>query len=51
MKRILFPLIVLIIGLWIWLSNIGLLAFHRDWPLLVIIFGIWLLTKAIRKKK
>ncbi|MCX7785868.1 MAG: hypothetical protein N2201_06570 [candidate division WOR-3 bacterium] len=50
MRRLVLPITIIIIGFWIWLSNIGLLAFHRDWPWIIILFGIWRLVKALKNK-
>ena len=51
MRRIWWGIVLVIIGLWIWFSHMGIsfLSFGRDWPIILIIWGIWIITKAIRK--
>ena len=46
-------IIILIIGLWIWLSNFGLIfiKFSRDWPVILILLGIYLIYRGIKSKK
>lgn len=53
MKAMILGIIVIVIGLWIWLSNLGIsfIYFSRDWPLLLIGSGVWLLVRRKRKKK
>ncbi|HID32704.1 MAG TPA: hypothetical protein EYP24_04935 [bacterium (Candidatus Stahlbacteria)] len=41
---ILGPVILIVIGVWIWASNYGLVRFFRfsrDWPLILIIIGAY----------
>jgi hypothetical protein len=51
MRRIWWGIILVIIGLWIWFSHMGIpfLSFGRDWPIILIIWGIWIIIKTIRK--
>ena len=51
MRKICWGVILVIIGLWIWFSHMGVsfLSFGRDWPIILIIWGIWVIIKAIRK--
>ncbi len=53
MKAILWGIIFLGIGLWIWLSNLGIrfINFSRDWPVLLILLGLWIILKRFKKRK
>lgn len=48
-----FSLMLVVIGLWIWASNYGIIlfSFYRDWPLLLVIIGLWILLKINRHRK
>ena len=43
-RTIIWGLIVIAIGMWIWLANLGVIAsgivFHRDWPVIIVIVGL-----------
>jgi hypothetical protein len=51
MRRIWWGIILVVIGLWIWFSQMGIpfLSFGRDWPIILIIWGIWVIVKTIRR--
>lgn len=51
MRRICWGIILVIIGLWIWFSHMGIpfLSFSRDWPIILIVWGIWRIIKVFRK--
>lgn len=49
--KIFISLILIVIGLWIWLSNMGILNFSRDWPFILILVGIYLLFKGESRRK
>jgi len=53
LSRISGGLFLIIVGLLIWLSNLGILhiAWQRDWPVLLIIIGLFELVKYIIGKK
>ncbi len=53
MKRIFWGALVILIGIWIWLSHFGLpfISFKRDWPVILIIIGIWIALRSLRKKR
>jgi hypothetical protein len=51
MRRLWWGIVFIIIGLWIWLSYLGILSFGRDWSIIVILYGIWILIKGIAKTK
>lgn len=38
---------LLLLGLWLWLSNLGVLNFGRDWPFILVIIGLYLLSLAL----
>lgn len=43
-RSIIWGLIVIAIGLWIWLANLGIITsgiiFRRDWPIIIVIVGL-----------
>jgi hypothetical protein len=43
-RTIIWGLIVIAIGMWMWLANLGVIAsgivFHRDWPVIIVIVGL-----------
>ena len=42
-------IIILFLGTFFWLSNLGVLSFTRDWPLILVFLGMYNLGKAIKK--
>ncbi|MEO0082039.1 MAG: DUF5668 domain-containing protein [candidate division WOR-3 bacterium] len=50
-RGIIWGLIVVAIGLWIWLANLGVLTsgivFRRDWPVIIIIVGLLSIAEAV----
>lgn len=50
-REIIKGLIVIAIGLWIWLANLGVLpsgiVFRRDWPIIIIIAGLLSVAEAV----
>jgi len=46
-RRLKFGLLLLVIGLWLWLSNLGVpyIAFNRNWPLLLVAFGVYVVVR------
>jgi hypothetical protein len=51
-RSILWGIIIIAIGLWIWLANLGVMpsgiVFSRDWPVIIVIFGIMTVAEGIR---
>jgi hypothetical protein len=43
-RSIIWGLIVIAIGTWIWLANLGVITsgiiFRRDWPIIIVIVGL-----------
>ncbi len=43
-RSIIWGLIVIAIGMWIWLANLGVITsgiiFRRDWPVIIVIIGL-----------
>ncbi len=43
-RTIIWGLIIIAVGVWIWLANLGILTsgivFSRDWPVIIIIAGL-----------
>jgi len=48
-----FPLLLILIGVWIWASNYGIrvFSFYRDWPLVFVLLGLWTLLRINRRRK
>ncbi len=42
---------LILIGLWIWLSNLGYLNFKRDWPVILIVIGLYVFVSGLASKK
>jgi ABC-type amino acid transport system permease subunit len=42
-------LTLVVIGLWIWLSALGVpyIAFAKNWPLLIVAFGIYIVVRRV----
>jgi Na+/proline symporter len=52
MKRMLWwGAALVVVGLWIWLSALGLpgMAFSRDWPVLIIALGVYIIVRRVRR--
>ena len=51
--KITIGIIIIMIGLWIWLSNLGItfIKFSRDWPVILILYGIYLMYRGFKKNK
>jgi len=47
MNRIFWAIVFIVLGLWIWLSNLGYLYFKRDWPILLVIIGIYMILTGV----
>ena len=49
MSKIIWGILFIVIGLWIWLSNFGILRFqwHRDWPFIIVAIGTVTLIEGI----
>jgi len=50
-RGVIWGLVVIAIGLWIWLANLGVLTsgiiFRRDWPVIIIIVGLLSVGEAV----
>ncbi len=53
MHSIIDSLLLVIIGVIIWLSNLGIIhiAWRRDWPLIIVLIGLVQLIKYATRKK
>lgn len=49
MVKIFWGIVIIGIGLWIWLSNLGIASFRwsRDWPVIIILIGLGTLLSGI----
>lgn len=43
-RTIIWGLVIIAIGLWVWLANLGVLptgiVFSRDWPIIIMVVGL-----------
>ncbi|OYD16390.1 hypothetical protein CH330_02955 [candidate division WOR-3 bacterium JGI_Cruoil_03_51_56] len=50
-RTIFWGIIIIGIGVWIWLANLGIVTsgiiFHRDWPVIIIIVGLMTVAEGI----
>ena len=50
-RTIVWGIVVIAVGLWIWLANLGVLTsgivFHRDWPVIIIVVGLLTVAEGI----
>jgi hypothetical protein len=44
-------LILIFVGLFLWLGNLGILNLGRDWPLILVIIGLLGIISAVRKTR
>jgi len=51
MKKLWFGAVIIILGLWIWLSALGVpyIAFSKNWPLLLVALGVYIIVRRVRK--
>jgi len=51
MRRLLWGVAVLVVGLWVWLSALGVpyVSFRQNWPLLIVAFGVLVLVRGLRR--
>lgn len=50
---IVWGLVIIAVGLWIWLANLGLvtgIVFSRDWPVIVIVVGVMTVAGGIARR-
>ena len=52
-RSILWGLIIIAIGLWVWLANLGVMpsgiVFSRDWPIIIVIVGLTAVAEGIAR--
>ncbi|UCG42404.1 MAG: hypothetical protein JSU73_11105 [candidate division WOR-3 bacterium] len=51
MRRLWWGIAVLLIGIWVWLSALGVpyISFRQNWPLLIVALGVLVLIRGIRR--
>ncbi|MDH5684504.1 MAG: DUF5668 domain-containing protein [candidate division WOR-3 bacterium] len=52
MRRLWWGIIIIIIGLWIWLSSLGVpyISFSKNWPLLIVALGLYIIIRRLIKR-
>ncbi len=50
-RRYWWGIILIVIGLWIWLSSLGVpyLSFSKNWPLILVFLGIYIIIRRLTK--
>jgi hypothetical protein len=52
-RSILWGVIIIAIGLWVWLANLGVMpsgiVFSRDWPIIIVIVGLMAVAEGIAR--
>ena len=52
-RSILWGIIIIAIGLWVWLANLGVMpsgiVFSRDWPIIIVIVGLMAVAEGISR--
>ncbi len=53
MRRLWWGVAVLVLGLWIWLSALGVpyISFSKNWPLLIVAVGVWIIVRRLRRAR
>lgn len=50
-RGIVWGVIIIAVGLWIWLANLGVLTsgivFSRDWPLIIVVVGLMTVAEGV----
>ncbi|MEO0082040.1 MAG: hypothetical protein ABIL25_07095 [candidate division WOR-3 bacterium] len=51
MRRLGWGIVILVTGLWIWLSHLGVpyISFARNWPLLLVGLGSYIVVQRVRR--
>ncbi len=51
MRRLRWGIGVLVLGLWIWLSALGVpyISFSRNWPLLIVALGVLIIVRRVSR--
>jgi uncharacterized sodium:solute symporter family permease YidK len=52
MHTIITGIVIILIGVWIWLSHLGYASFNfaRDWPIILIIIGLYVIANGISSR-
>jgi hypothetical protein len=50
-KRYWWGIILIIIGLWIWLSSLGVpyISFSKNWPLILVVLGLYIIIRRLTR--
>ncbi|MEO0078582.1 MAG: DUF5668 domain-containing protein [candidate division WOR-3 bacterium] len=53
MRRLKLGIFLLVVGLWIWLSNLGVpyVSFRQNWPLLVVALGVYVIVRVATRHR
>ncbi len=50
-RGVIWGIVIIAIGLWIWLANLGVMpsgiVFSRDWPLIIVIVGLLTVAEGV----
>jgi amino acid permease len=52
-RRYWWGIILIIIGLWIWLSSIGVpyISFSKNWPLILVFWGLYIIIRRLTRRQ
>lgn len=53
MRRLKFGILLLAVGVWIWLSNLGVpyISFRQNWPLLLVALGVYVIFRVASRRR
>lgn len=53
MRRLRWGIAILLVGLWIWLSALGVpyISFSRNWPLLLVALGVYVIVRKLVRSR
>ena len=51
-RRYWWGIILIIIGLWIWLSSLGVpyISFSKNWPLILVFWGLYIIIRRLTRR-
>jgi amino acid permease len=52
-RRYWWGIILIIIGLWIWLSSLGVpyISFSKNWPLILVFWGLYIIIRRLTRRQ
>jgi len=52
-RRYWWGIILIVIGLWIWLSSLGVpyISFSKNWPLILVFWGFYIIIRRLTRRQ